>query len=356
MANFDYGNARLRAMKSRLISHQELVSLADSENLTELISGLSRTDYKKQIESALATSIGMECINIALSNAIVHTLRSITSFYEGEALQMVRIILGRYDIENLKVVLRGLSNNVRSSEIQAALTPLGELPPKILEQLTRLSGLREAIDVMASMNLVYAQPLIRLRTQRPGASIFEMEVALEKWYLDKSLEEIKTLSAEREDLETLLKLEADHLNLLTILRAIHEPDGFQRLEAIIGKINDLFVGPGFLNIVWLQEYIQADQMEELLEGLSGTRYQETFIAGMDAYKRSGKISDIERGLICHRVKWAKKLIYQKPLSIGVVIGYISLKVQELRNLRWIAQGVNMNMKSTDIKAQLEYCG
>jgi len=342
-------------MKARLISPQELSNLADSESSTELISGLSRTDYKKHIEAALATSMGMECINLALSEAMVKTLNSLTRFYKNEALQMIQIILGRYDIDNLKVILRGLWNNVHPSEIQATFVPLGELDPKILEQLTRSPGLREAIDMMASMNLAYAQPLIKLRTQRPGASIFEMEIALEKWYFDESIKRMQSLSADCSDLENLLKLEADHVNLLTIMRAIQEPEGYKRLQAKVENIDDLFIGPGFLELSWLRENIQTDQMDELSAGLNGTKYQEALSEGFGAYKSSGKLSDIEKHLMCNRVDWARKLVYKSPLNIGLVIGYISLKTQELRNLRWIAQGVNMNMKSADIKAQLEYC-
>ena len=40
MSDFDYGNARLRVMKSRLLSRQELEALAEAGSLNGLIAAL----------------------------------------------------------------------------------------------------------------------------------------------------------------------------------------------------------------------------------------------------------------------------------------------------------------------------
>lgn len=355
MSGFDYGNARIRAMKSRLIPGQELIELAESESVQELISALSHTDYKKPIEAALAYSIGMECITLALLNAMVQTLNNIINFYHDEPHQMINIILQRYDIDNLKAILRGLSNNVPSPEIQRALLPVGETGREVLEYLTKAPGLREAIDTMASMNLTIAYPLIKLRTQYPGASTFDMEIELEKWYFDESIKHLESLRTDSSNLETALKLDADFINLLTIMRSVHELDGYENLQSAVGNITRLFVGPGFIAFEWLKKTAQVDQMEAIQVGLSGSKYEQAFIEGLEVYKNSGKLSDLEKRLKCYQVDWTRKLINKDPLGIGLVIGYLALKMQELRNLRWIAQGVNMNLKSESIQKQLEFC-
>ncbi|MEW5940071.1 MAG: V-type ATPase subunit, partial [Chloroflexota bacterium] len=53
MADYDYGNARLRVMKSRLLPRRELDTLADAGGLQGLIAALTKTVYQKSVEAAL---------------------------------------------------------------------------------------------------------------------------------------------------------------------------------------------------------------------------------------------------------------------------------------------------------------
>ncbi len=124
MSDFDYGNARLRAMKSRLLSQRDLDALVESNTLPGLISALTHTAYRRSVEAALARGSGMDCIAEALRLDMVSILGNVASFYSGMAREMVTIVLRSYDIHNLKTILRGLEKNVPSGEIMQALLPV----------------------------------------------------------------------------------------------------------------------------------------------------------------------------------------------------------------------------------------
>jgi len=47
------------------------------------------------------------------------------------------------------------------------------------------------------------------------------------------------------------------------------------------------------------------------------------------------------------------MIEKDPLGIGVTIGYIALKVNEIGNLRWIAHGIELGLAPDAIKADME---
>jgi vacuolar-type H+-ATPase subunit C/Vma6 len=127
MAGFDYGNARLHVMKSRLLSRRELEALVESGSLKGLITGLTKTAYRKFIESALARLSGMACIVEALREELIRTVGGIGGFYSEEAAGGVAVVLRRYDVHNLKAILRGLSTNAPPGEILPILLPVGEL-------------------------------------------------------------------------------------------------------------------------------------------------------------------------------------------------------------------------------------
>jgi vacuolar-type H+-ATPase subunit C/Vma6 len=46
-------------------------------------------------------------------------------------------------------------------------------------------------------------------------------------------------------------------------------------------------------------------------------------------------------------------IKKDPLGIGVVLGYVALKVNEVNNIRWITHGINLTLKPEAIRAELE---
>jgi vacuolar-type H+-ATPase subunit C/Vma6 len=48
------------------------------------------------------------------------------------------------------------------------------------------------------------------------------------------------------------------------------------------------------------------------------------------------------------------LIARDPLGIGVVLGYVALKENEVNNIHWIAQGINIGLKADVIREEVEF--
>src|SRR3989304_10104548 len=153
MADYDYGNARIHVMKSRLLPRHELEALAETGSLQGLVAALTKTVYQKSVESALTRATGMQCIDEALRNDLVNTVGKIRGFYMESAGKMVAIILRTYDIHNLKAILRGLSKNVPAGDILTVLLPIGELNFSTLRELAQLINPREAIDLLGRMGV-----------------------------------------------------------------------------------------------------------------------------------------------------------------------------------------------------------
>ena len=98
---------------------------------------------------------------------------------------------------------------------------------------------------------------------------------------------------------------------------------------------------------------RQDTVTNAIETLSGTSLEPALRAGLEAYARSNRLSDIERQLKHYRLEWMAGQITKDPLGIGVVLGYVALKVNEVGNIRWITQGINLGLKADAIRAELE---
>ena len=356
MSGYDYGNARLRAMKSRLLSRHDVESLVQAGSLQALINALAKTAYRTAIEAALVRATGMDCISRALGRDLTDTLSRAHTFYRGRAGQLIAVVLRAYDVSNLKAILRGLSKHAAPDEIAAALVPAGELMPSLLSRLARAPGPRAAIDMLATMRLPIARPLLKLRAEQPGAGVFAMEVALDQWRFEHAFNTVEEARRGARVLRPALEMEADLTNLLTALRFAHAPAERQLLRQWIGSddLSRLFVGPGSLPFSLLVRIGELDRPEGAAELLSVTPYGSPARAGLASYSQSGRLSDLEKELRRFRLHWMARLIIRDPLGIGVPLGYFALKINEVSNLHWVAQGINLGLDVDAIKAELEF--
>jgi vacuolar-type H+-ATPase subunit C/Vma6 len=355
MPDYDYGNARLHVMKSRLLATRELDSLSETGSLQGLIAALTKTVYQKSVEAALTRAMGMQCIDEALRTDLVNTVGKIRGFYKESAGKMTAIVLRTYDIHNLKAILRGLSKNVPAGDMLMVLLPIGELDLGTLRELVQLNNPREAIDLLASMGLSFAGPLLNVRAEIPTAETFEMELALDKWYFEEARQTLRSETGMVDSLSYAAALDADLANVLTALRFAHDPQERDLLQDRLGTndIEYLFVGPGHIPLEQLVNACRQDSVASVVEVLSKTLFEPALRAGLEVYAHSNRLSDIEKQLKRFRLKWMAGQIKSDPLGIGVVLGYVALKVNEVSNLRWVAHGINLGLKADTIRAELE---
>ena len=142
MPGYDYGNPRVRAMKSRLLTREALEDLTKLKDPPSLIAALSKTSYEAAVKTALTYTAGVVCVQEALRQDLLETLRKMRTFYSGPAHENLKLWVLRYDLHNLKAILRGLSQNFLADEILPALLPVGEIPESILKRLARAESQR----------------------------------------------------------------------------------------------------------------------------------------------------------------------------------------------------------------------
>lgn len=356
MTDFDYGNARLHAWKSRLLSKRELETLAGSGSQQSLITALTKTAYRKSVEAALARAVVTDYVSDALCNDLVNGITAARSFFDGNAGENVAIVLRRYDVHNLKAILRGVARHAPADQILSALLPVGDVKYSQFLDLVRASEPREAIDLIASMGLPVSMPLIKTRSEHPGAGEFEIELALDQWYYRLVFEYMQASRLSESVLGTAFKLDADLTNLLTAIRFVATPAEHHLLHEQLGihELARLFVGPGSLPFATLSNLGSQNSLDAAVELLSKSSYGPTLRAGLKDYLQSKRLSDFEKHLGQLRLDWMARQIPRDPLGIGVFLGYLALKINEVNNLRWVTQGIRNGLGADTIRKELVY--
>ncbi len=352
MSAFDYGNARLRAMKSRLLSHQQLTELADVESVPAFINALLKTSYQPVIELALVQFSGLAALNWARRRDLLQTVTKVRHFYGGQAAELAGWVLRRYDMDNLKAILRGLSRHVPADEILASTLPVGELASADLAQLASQTNMRAAIDLLSTWRISLAHPLLVLRAERPGADLLQMELALERWYFQAAGQAAAANGAMA--LRQSLRVGADVFNLMTALRLVglDESAAFLRQQFNTDEATPLIVGPGIVPVATFVDMVHQSTLARAISKLAGTPYEAICNEALVRYKASPRLSLFEFELARYRLNQAAYLLAGDALGVGVLIGYLALKTNELRNLHRIALGIELREKSDQILKEL----
>ena len=153
---YEYGNARVRAMRARLLSRHTLEGFVARYDVEQMVSLLAQSDYGADIAVAMTRFAGAECVEEAARSNLGRTGSAIRSFYESTAGSLVRLLLSRYDRQNVIAALRGVATRSGPDETAKAWLPAGVIGEPLLRELASQPDLRHAVDLMATWRLPYS--------------------------------------------------------------------------------------------------------------------------------------------------------------------------------------------------------
>jgi V/A-type H+-transporting ATPase subunit C len=349
--DMDYGyvNARIRGMKSRLLDQHTLEDMIFQPDLDSLISTLEKTPYKEDIIEAKVLCQGVLCIEYALRKNFTRTFRKILDFVKkSDAERYIRIFLHRWDIQNIKTILRGKNIHVTNEEILDCLVPAGELDEVTLTELVRQPDIRAVIDLLATWGIVYARPLTeKFPEYSEKGDLALLECALDKYYFSEALETVKTASYNNMLIRDILTTEIDVVNIKTILRMVRDHvDSTESQEFLIP-------GGKELPLKILHQFITLHSVDEVIKKLEQTPYR--FLADVPEIAiKTQKISVLEKQLEKYLIRKGVNAFLGDPLSVASVIGYFWAKYNEITNIRIISRCKTVDLPGEQLKEELVY--
>ena len=84
--------------------------------------------------------------------------------------------------------------------------------------------------------------------------------------------------------------------------------------------------------------MESEDVAGVVSGLEGTEYASLLAEAMASYNETGSIAAFETALDNHVVETAKKISLKNQFGIGPMIGFLSRKEKEIKNLKIIVRG------------------
>ncbi len=348
LKDYGYANARVRAKTARLLDAAAYTALIEAKDEEEILSMLEQTDYGPEIDEAILEGKRPTIIDRAFNRNLARNFRHIREFIAGPAQDLCDVALARWDLYNLKTILRGKRGLVPASEIVRVLVPAGYLDLTTLEEITSQPDLRSAIDLIATFSTSWKIPYGRALTRNLGEYLREhdlsiLERALDIFHYKWVHGLIGGNDANSEMVRKMVQIEVDVANIMTALRT-------RGLELQPGQAAQYFLAGGTFGESAFKHLMSLKDREDIMHAPGIGSYRTALQTGLSRYEEKGDVAfedALDRYLIEKCLRMAAD-----PLSIGVIIAYMWRKYMELVNLRVIIRGKNIGLIGSQIRKEM----
>lgn len=329
LGSYPYINARVRAMKADLIPKGEYAKLAKM-GLPEIARYLQETRYKEEINEFAPKYGGADLIEQAINKNIGHTFSKLLDISTGEIRSLLEAYLGRWDLWNLKAIMRAKQSKISREELELSLLSCGKIRGHQAEDLLKKEAVEDVLAAAAVKGYVAGAGDAE-KAYKASGKISDVENILNKAYYDSLIEMAEGIPKQGALFRSFLKTELDIRNIKTILRLKRE--GFKKDD-----IMKHLIFPGErLGKSELSVLAAASSMDELGNALMKTYYGKALGASLKKMKDTGSISPVQTALDKYWLLKAGLMLHQHPLSINPIMGFMISKEVEHKNLRLIAR-------------------
>ena len=349
MSDLYYLAARLRAMRAQFLSRRDYERILALPDLPSIAAALRDSPYGQYLESTGGEMPEAARIEEALRRNVSQTLARLLAFSSGDCSEAVRLVLGRWEVQAVKTVLRGLVSGASPAEILSSLVPTGLHDEAALEEMCRQTDPRALADLMATWREPWGRPLLRaLPSFREPRDLAVLEAALDRCWVEqaaKLLREIRPSSAgtDGEDaLSQFVSLTVDTTNLMTALKEVEYrivPANRRRLLLPGGRIFDGNTRDRIRSSPTLAEALQEAGRSLFLRPLAALPAP---AAGVPF------LAVVERRLDSVLLRASRGIARVDPLGWGPLVSFLLDKLREVRNLRMIVRARLVDLPEAEL--------
>lgn len=340
VAFYPYTYVRVMAMKGKLYRKQDYDKLLKMQ-ANEIATYLEEADYKSDIHA-----LGKELSGYALAESAIHVnfvrhIRQLQQMSSPEMNMLLRAYLKRYDIYNLKTVLRAKATVLQKEAVAPLLVPLGIFTQ---EQLLALFSLESLQNILLAAGFSEKEFRAALQYYEKEHSLLEVENFLDQQYYSFLFEFLQHLSGEHILFKEFLQLHIDVLNLRLLLRLKK-----QMLDP--EKINSFFFLGGKLVSGSMLHALAGRDFASIIAALKKFPWKTLVIHHAEELARED-LTGFETSLEVWLLRQSTLLLHQFPLSVDTLLGYMFAKEIEVRNLRTLIKGKQLGFDEAFLAQQL----
>lgn len=349
MSDRFYLNTRLRAMRARLLSRQEIERILAIPDVPGIVAVLREGPYGRPIDSVGGRGPEVARIEEALRRNLSETLSRLLALSGGDCSDAVRLVLGRWELQAVKTAVRGKAAGASAGEILSALVPTGLHDEAALEEMCRQPSLHALVDLLASWREPWGSTLRRALPEYGGPrDLHLLESALDRaWFrqADATLRAIpgSRRGADGEDaLSRFLSRSVDAINLLTALKAVEE-------RIVLADRGRFFLPGGrTFDRDAFDRVLASPTLAEALEECGRFLSRDPSATLPPPSAGVPVLPAVERQIDRALLRSSRAFARVDPLGWGPLLSYLLDKFREVRNLRMIVRARAVDLPEADL--------
>ncbi|MCU4926504.1 V-type ATP synthase subunit C [Halobacteria archaeon AArc-dxtr1] len=342
-SNPEYVNARVRSRRAALFADEEYRKLIRMGP-----SGIARfmeeSEYENEINRLGTRFSGVDLIEYALNQNLARHFDDLLDWADGRVYDRIARYLRKFDVWNVKTIIRGIYTETPTEEVQTDLIRAGELDDATIDRLLEVDAIDDAIEVLTGT--IFYEPLFEAHQEFEETGVLvPLENALDRAFYERLLEDLGRPQDGPSALYVeFLQAEIDFRNARNALRLARSGADLDPAEYYIdGGV--LFDRSELSRLV--------GDYDELVDHIAeSSQYGDRLSTALSRLREAESLIQFEHALDAALLEYADRLSSIYPVSISAVLSYILAKEREVENIRAIARGREVGLTETEIEEEL----
>ena len=341
-----YMNARVRGMKSVLLSRAELDGFLQRADVGAMAESLLSSPYEVEMAESMTRYQGADAVEDAVARNLIEVFARLRRVAGGNHKSVVELFLARWDLMAVKSLLRARHREQDFSTAEKMLFPAPGMPMAVLHEMAAQDTMEKLIRGLSGWNSrLCGKLLAALPTYQEENNLRVLEEVLDRAYFVDNVRRFGAAKgADSRFLLSSLRMEIDRINLRILL--VPRPEGTTP-EDVLRHV----LPRGTLRDSVLRDIAASPSPERVLGQLEGTAYA-AFAESVTSFIETGKFSRLERSFESAILARLKRAAQQQGLGVAVLMHYAWLKYNEIMNLRMIARGISAGLPQARIEEEI----
>lgn len=344
-ANFSfspYTYVRVVVMKSKLLQKEDYTRIMKMK-VAEMTKFLQDSEYRKEISELGSAMQGVDLLEHALNRNLVHTFEKLHLISSRELKVIIKAYLTRYDVYNFKTILRSKFANIDKKTTRHLLITVGSYDEAYFDRLLDLESVQK---VLKEIPLLPPKKIKELSEEfAKTGSLQSIEYALDAQYYDYVLAFCKNLPKQGKLFRDFLLYELDALNIKLLLRLKKEKLSADKVMA------SLYAEGYVLKRSTLQKLAELP-LDKMVQYLETTALGKLVKKHSKALQEGKSFIAFEIDLDKYLLEKSTQLMHQRMLSVDTILGFMFAKLIEIKNLKVLLKGKQLNMKEEQLAQHL----
>ncbi|ELY45130.1 V-type ATP synthase subunit C [Natronorubrum sulfidifaciens] len=347
-SNPEYVNARVRSRRASLFAdedYRKLIRMGPSG----IARFMEESEYEREINELGARFSGVDLIEYALNRNLAKHFHDLLDWSNGQLYDLISRYLRKFDVWNLKTIIRGIYTETDPEEIRTDLIMAGELEEATIDRVLEVDTIEDAIEVLN--RTIYYEPLSDAYEEfEETGALVPLENALDREFYEHLLDDLsRGPAAEPQEgpeakYVEFLQAEIDFRNARNALR-------LARSGADLDPASYYIEGGVLFDESELNRLV--NDYDALVDHIGeNKRYGKRLSGAMDRLRNADSLIQFEHALDAALLEYADTLSSIYPASVSAVLSYILAKEREVENIRAIARGREVGLEESEIEEEL----